>query len=385
MKNLDRETQIIAVEKVLEEMKTTEEHLSKQGACWMEQCLDARIKTDMNYILDIQNKYNDYYVLEKIDRYDQSEDLPLRKAVLEGLYDEEYLCEFDRILWGMKSNKSRKNFSFKNNGEIKYSKSHPSDPTVKHPKSISYETSYNVLSDDVMIDIIIYEYVEGLKNSKTKHMFMSLNGNILTRKYNGIEIILDVSTGVKKVQAIGDNNKGRNHPSVFFEARFNEDKIMEYGALEIRTHKGNGKVNGTYRLDASLKKGIRARFISRKGINVDLNANPMLANNANTLLLPILNLQNNEAMVISDFANSTKKAIAQSLSDRVILFDSSDFNFTTIQETEKYFTNTIKEIKGELPLNGLVERINKCLDSIDREKNLQIENSPKALRLENNN
>lgn len=381
MKNLDRETQIIAVEKVLEEMKVAEEFLLKQGACWMEQCLDARTKNDMYYIRDIQEKYNDYYVLDQIKIYDKSKDLPLRKAILEGNYDDKYLCEFDKILWGMTSNKSRRHFSFKNNGEIKFSKSHPADPTVKHPKSISYKTSYNVLSDDVMIELIIYDYVEGLKEPRTNHMLMSLNGNILTRKYNGIEIVLDVTTGVKTVKIISDDNKYRNYPSVFFEARFNADEIMEYGSLEVRTHKGNGKVNGTYRLDASLKKGIRARFISRKGINVDLTTNPMLANNANNLLLPVLDLKNDESVVMSEFSNATQKAVVQSLSDRGILFDSSDYNLAKIPEIEKHFTNTIKEIKGELLLNGLVERINKCLALIDREQNLQIEDSSKVLKL----
>lgn len=385
MEYLDKETQMIAVEKVLEEMEKASEYLSSWNACWWEQWC-ARTKSCISYMHDIQEKYYNYYLFEELKEDEESEYLPLRKAVLEGFHGDKYPCEFHKILWGMKSNKSKRSFSFENNGEIHFSKDAKGSPTIKKPKFISYETSYNVLSNDVFIDIKFDVY--GEKRSKEKHMIMSLNDKVLTRKYDGIEIIIDFNTGVKSVKITKDYDeydKSENNASVFFEARFNADKVMEMGAVEIRTHKGNGKINGTYRLDASIENGISANFISRKGVKVDLITNPMLAGTANNFLLPVLSSQSSGDMVISDVGNSTQSAIAQNLSEKVIIFDNSDFNIIAIQEAEKSLTNIIKEIKGELPLNGLVERINNCLDLITREQNLQIEDSSKVLRLESDN
>ena len=41
METLDNETQMIAVEKVLEEMQKAEEYVKNWNACWYEQLLDA--------------------------------------------------------------------------------------------------------------------------------------------------------------------------------------------------------------------------------------------------------------------------------------------------------------------------------------------------------
>ncbi len=45
----------------------------------------------------------------------------------------------------------------------------------------------------------------------------------------------------------------------------------------------------------------------------------------------------------------------------------------------------LKNIKGELPLSGLVERIDNCLDLINKQHNLEIDGTPKTLKLEAKN
>ena len=138
------------------------------------------------------------------------------------------------------------------------------------------------------------------------------------------------------------------------------------GAVAINTHKGNSKVNGTYRFDVSRKKGIRANFYSRKGIKVDLTTNPILLRTAN-------------------FANSTQNAIAKNLTKKIISFDNSDFNMEAVKQAELRIIEMVKCIKGELPLSGLVERIDGCLSLLDRKKHEKVEDKAKVLRLESGN
>ena len=78
-------------------------------------------------------------------------------------------------------------------------------------------------------------------------------------------------------------NKSFNS-SVSFEADFDSFDTFHKGAVEIKTYKGNGKVNGTYRFDVSREKGARANFYSRKGVKVDLIHHPELLKKANLLL-----------------------------------------------------------------------------------------------------
>ncbi len=190
--------------------------------------------------------------------------------------------------------------------------------------------------------------------------------------------------------------KRPNNASIAFEATLNPDNSLEMGEIEINTHKGNGKVNGTYRFVVSRKKGIRANFYSRKGLRFDLTTNPMLLEVANNLLLTALDNQNSGDIIVSNFANSTQNTNAKKLSQKVISFDSSNFNMETIKQTEsmviemlktvKQTESTVigmlKTIKGELPLSGLVERIDNCLDLMNKQHNLEIDSKPKTLKLE---
>ena len=210
-----------------------------------------------------------------------------------------------------------------------------------------------------------------------------MKDGLLTCRYNDIEIIQDLNTGVKivRISKKYDRRDKENNASVVFEAVLNADDSLEMGAVAINTHKGNGKVNGTYRFDVSRKKGIRANFYSRKGIKIDLTTNPMLLGTANTLLLPSPNSENSSDIIVSNFANSTQNAIAKNLSEKVISFDNSDFNMEAVKQAKSNIIEMLKCIKGELPLCGLVERIDNCLLLLDSKKQEKIEGTAKTLKL----
>lgn len=382
MEKISEELQILAVEKVLEEMKKAEEFVSTWNASWYEQLLNAHC-LPLHYeigeadVRDMEQRYGSRYKLANAFYSAESIGVPLVKETLIGnnsLTGERNIpfeCEFGRVEWhSMYSNKSSRYFSFTNDGEICFSKDVKRRQTIQHPKQISYETSYNVLSNDFTIDIKVDELTQDWMNKyKYEYLTFSLQGNVLTKKINNIEIIQDLSTGVKIVRIEKKSNKmsKENNASVLFEAVLNSDDNLEMAAVVINTHKGNGKVNGTFRFDVSRTKGVRANFYSRKGVKVDLTTNPMLLKTVNTLLLPSSN-NNTGDLIVSDFANSTQKTIAQNLSERVASFDSSDFNMEAVKQADNRIMEMVKCIRGELPLSGLVERLDNCLFLLENTK-----------------
>lgn len=393
---MNKETQMVAVEKVLEEMKKAEEFVMQWNSSWYEQLLDAYClpfhhELGEGDVRDIERKYEPRYKLANAYYSGESIGVPLIRETLVGdntLTGERnvnFECEFGRIDWyGMNSHKSSRHFSFNNNGDIKFSKDVKRKQTIQHPKQRSYETSYNVLSTDFTIKIKIDELTQDCRNKyKYDYLTLSLEGNILTEKFNDIEIIQDLNTGVKIVRIAKkyDKRNKDNNASVVFEAVLNADDSLEMGAVAINTHKGNGKVNGTYRFDVSRKKGIRANFYSRKGVKVDLTTNPMLLGTANTLLLPSSSSHNSSDLIVSDFATSTQNAIAKGLSEKVISFDNSDFNMESVKQAESRILEMVKCIKGELPLSGLVERIDNCISLLEAQKQEKLEGKAKTLRL----
>lgn len=400
MENLDKETQTIAVKKVLEEIQKAEEYVKSWNASWYEQLLDAHCLS-LNYkigeddIRDMERKYAPRYKLENAFYSKNSIGIPLTKETLIGnntLTGERNInfeCEFGKIDWfGMNSHKSERHFSFNNNGIIKFSKDVKKSQTLQHPRGISYDTTFNVLLNDFDISITIDQLTKDLREEhKYDYLTFSLKDNILTEKFNDIEIIRDLITGMKLVRIVKkyDKRDKQNNASVVFEATLNQDDSLERGAIAINTHKRNGKVNGTYRFDVSRKKGVRANFYTRKGVKFDLTSNPSLLSTANTLLLPAPNSQNSGNIIVSNFANSTQNAIAKNLTEKVISFDNSDFNMESVKQAETKIIEMVKCIKGELPLYGLVERINNCLDLINMEQRQQITTNPKVLKLGTNN
>lgn len=375
METLNNDIQIIAVKKVLEEMQKAEEVVNDWNVSWWEQCLDAYSMslyyTGMADVQDIEKKYYNQYILPNVYYPENRIGEPLRKVILVDCYGKDHECEFGRIDWyGMKSHKSTRHFSFNNNGIIEFSKDSEYRQTIQHPKRISYKASFNVLSTDFNVSITLDELTQDWREKyKYDHLSISLNENIITKRFNNIEIIQDLNTGMKSVKIIkkyNKTNRPNNNTSLVFEALLNTDDGLQMCAVSINTHKGNGKINGTYRFDISRKKGIRANFYSRKGIKIDLTTNPTLLETANTLL-PTLDSQNSEDIIISTFINSIQNAIEKNSSEKVISFDNFDFITESLKQVEDKTIEMIKCIKGEIPLPGLIERINNCLYLIDRQ------------------
>ena len=388
---LDSTMQLIALEKVFEEMSRAEEYVGVWKASWYEQYLD--VYSDDLYgmrdadLLDFQESYHNHYLLEGVRPLEQRNGETLRKVTLIGDYGEEYNCEFAKVVWeGMCSKKAIRSFSFANDGEISFTKADKIKSNTRRKKMekdnvyTSYEATYNVLSDNFHLDITV-DRITGERYCKRYRDYISFSrlGDVVVKRFNDIYIYHDLNTNRKMIRIEKKYNKKNKsyNSAVTFEAVLDTFDTFQRGAVDIKTYKGNGKVNGTYRFDVSREKGARANFYSRKGVKVDLIYHPELLKKANLLLSA--KSPSTGDMVISKFADSTQQAVANSLGNRVISFDATDFTMDAVSNADKRVVSTIKNIQGELPLYGLNQRISDCFQLMNKTTRLSEERNIKVL------
>ena len=173
MRKLDKENQLIAVEKVLEEMALAKEYVAGWNTGWTEQLLDAHCpklhrgigEADVR---DMEDKYGSRYKIANAFYRGESIGIPLAQETLIGnntltqKKDIKFEVEFGRIDWfGMNSHKAKRYFSFNNDGTIIFKKNAKKEATPRHPGIISYDTNYNVLSNN--FNIYIYLLINMIK------------------------------------------------------------------------------------------------------------------------------------------------------------------------------------------------------------------------------
>ena len=381
---LDSKMQLIVLEKVLEEMSMAEDYAATWKASWYEQCLDAYSDdlygmSEMD-LEEFQKMYHNHYLLEKVRPLEKRIGEPLRKVTLTGDDGEKYRCEFAKIVWeGMCSKKAIRSFSFANDGEISFTKTDKIKSATRRKNTgkdhiyTSYEATYNVLADDFHIDVTV-DRVTGEKYSRRYRDYISFSrlGDMVVKRFNDIYIYQDLNTNRKTIRIEkGYHKKSKsNNSSVSFEAELDTFDAFQRGAVDIKTY------NGIYRFDVSREKGARANFYSRKGVKVDLIHHLELLKKANLLLSA--KSPSTGDMVISKFADSTQQAVANSLGNRVISFDATDFTMDAVSNADKRVVGTIKNIQGELPLYGLNQRISDCFQlmckttSLSEERNIKV-------------
>lgn len=273
--------------------------------------------------------------------------------------------DFTTVEWyDINTKKTVRRIIFKGNGDISLDKQ-----SKNYSKKIHYNASYNVTSDDFTLDIGIFTIDKKTRKQNSDQIMISIKDDILTERLNDITIITDLETGKKKISINKDYDcmyRYNNMPGVNFNACLDEDgKIISANAV-VTLHKRNGKVNGSYRFDANKEKGIRACYYTRKGKKIDMISNPMLMEKAYKLLNDKIN--ENE-IVVRDFANATQYSLINNGNDRLINFDYSNFSVDAINEAIEKIRNTVGSISGELPLEGLSERLELYFDKVN-EKNV---------------
>ena len=272
---------------------------------------------------------------------------------------------------GITTKKAERRIIFNSNGDIFLEKKGKGKN-----KNIKYKANYNVCNNDFDISIVIDD-PENDNYHKSEYVNVSLKDNILTERLNDIIICTDIDTGKKKIMISKDYDPRKyyvDNAAVNFEANLNEDGKISSASAEITTHKGNGKVNGTYRFDVNKEKGVRANFYSRKGKKHDLISNIPLLENANKLLL---NKTRDNEIIIYNFATAAQQSIFYGVDARKIRFDDSNFSLDAIYDAEEKINNMIERLKGDVFLQGLSDRISLY------QENIKKNSKQKVLKLEN--
>ncbi len=372
MERIDIETQGLAVEKVIEEMNVAEEFILCSGTSYWEHLSDAESrslsKLDQESIQRIEKKNNDYYDLSNIYNPKKKITFPLRKESIEDGFGEKYRCKFGSVDWiDVCTKRAIRDYSFHNNGLIEYQKK------SKGRKGLTYKAIYNVLEDGLDIGVTVGKRSE--ENENVERINIILKNELLREQHHNIEIIRNTNTGWKSLRMGGDcsSQDKSNTTSISLEAEITPDNTIASSRVDITSHNGSGKIIGTYRLEASMKKGIHAIQFSKKGAKTDISGDKKSLKEIDRLLQPIKSSKSKTDQIIAMFANYIQGAIAESTPLTEFDFEGLEFINEIIPQTENRCEQVAKQIQGESPLPGLYERIDHYLDTLETCRDITME------------
>lgn len=253
----------------------------------------------------------------------------------------ELFSKFKTLIWRNIASKNATRFiAFSRTGDIAFSK------TLKKDGS-NYEFSYNVMKDGFKLRVngedLIVDDNKYFTNIRTKQV------NILQGKENKRKFITYVSPII-------------NNFSIAMDIWVNESNEIEKCNIDFRTHKGNGKINGIYilRLNPSNIDKCSIRFVSRKG-NIDFITN----------LFGIDEVSKFEGKITFEMINEfVNKVISFINKKEGLIKNQIVFNEFDVVTQKKQIINFLKQLKDEIPLPILQERIDKIVSKNEQEKKL---------------
>ncbi len=373
------EKKLTIVDEVLDDMRESYQTFSNWRSYWTETYKNC-VLTDECFRLSDEDFTSLSLECNKINRNDAT-NKSCDKALKVIWFDEShrYGCGVGTICWdNIRTKRSIRHMSFNSDGTITIQKKlyQPIHDVLYHQhlyhSGIEYEAEYNVNFNNFHISTKVVN-----KGRTIDNLEIIVQDGVIIKKINGIELIEDLHTHLKYInirQPYVKENKNSN-ADVEFKATIDSDSKLESGSLIINTHKGNGKVNGSYRMIASKENGVSARFISRNGKTIDLRDNLLLLGQNNSLRL---NASNQSSAIVNSFSNSTRDILCDNMESKFIKFDASLFSTEAIREADDKLTNTLRRIICELPCSGLINRISNYL--LINNTNYQQE-SNKVLRL----
>ena len=242
----------------------------------------------------------------------------------------ELLNKVKTVIWrDIKSRKSSRCIIFSREGYVKFYKD-------SKKNGINYEFSYNVLSDGFKFKGNINGEDLTINDNKYFTEIKTKQSKIVQTKENSLKYIDYVSP-------IIDNF------SVSMNIWMNELNEIEKCNIFFKTHKGNGKINGMYilKLNPSNMDKCLIKFIGRKR-NFDFTINLFEANEISKfegkITIEMINEIVNKVIPIINKKEEFPK--------NQIIFEDLD-----ILTQEKQIINFLKQLKDEIPLPLLKERV----------------------------
>lgn len=355
-KNKNSKKRNATINKIFEEMKYTEEHLKRWNISWLEQCSDAYSmdlyylsRNNLSKVQALEEKYHnqfkllDEYKLEtEADKLSIRTGEPLKKVILYDEEDNDYICEFGIIKWyEASSNKTKRNFLFKNNGDIEYSQE--SKNTKNTHTKIDYNAKYNVNSNDLDISF----------NIDNNNLQAIIHDNIQYITYNNFSVEINMVDGSKKISYNGEKHQNQ---SISFEIVLYKDGNIKSKSIQIKNYDHNNQVNSIYNFKYQKNNLIEAIYINKQGKEFDMLINPELTELANNILSTFY--------INYPFFNKNKEELNNS-----------------IESIKEHLYKAIKSIKGDVPLFGLSRILDITLSKINT-KIEKIETKQRTLKKE---
>lgn len=367
MKIYDNPENNDVVQLVVDEMIMAEKNLLDFNASWYENYESFSVPSELwdNTSIMANLCEKDRLFIEWYKVKDEYQGPPIKKITL----DDKYPIDVSAIRWDSITKKSLRVLRFYNNGQIVCSKHRKTGGSKGNKKGIEYFSYFNVSSNDFILNVDVTDY----KEEASDEIHLILNGDSLIKSFNAVVLTEDLQTRNKNVWINKDcknNSQSKHTPLILFEASLNSDNQLKKGSLTIKTRKGNGKVNGTYRITLDEEHNVTANFYSRKGVNIDLISNPLLLEQLFTFINNSVSTNKlDDNLLISDFSNCVKTALANQVSDNPVVLDSSNFYMPAIAKIDTEVLNYAKLVHSEMPLEGLKTRLGSCIKTMDKSKN----------------
>lgn len=348
-----KEEQLEIATKVLEEMGKAEEFMKEWNASWFEECSQACLLKN-TWIPEQFKEYFEKRYFEQYKFYDMVpvlEGEPLRHATLFDYYGLKYDAIFGTVIWkDIRSKKASRNIIFKNNGDIILVRK---PKGVKQKKRTSYRASFNVMQDGFNFNISNGVNVFIISDTQTS----------LYINYCGISIKVN-KLNFDRSMSLTKTVDPQSNITASLDMTFDVDSdILKHMVFEVETHKNSdGKVNGIYRLTMSANddKRVNAKFYSRNGLVEDLISGD------EEFVRIINNSEGVDAQALIDrFLEVVASNIQEKNPNKMIVFGNL-ISFSTDKERylEEEAVEMLKSLRGEIPLAGLVERIDQTLNAL---------------------
>ena len=365
MENLTKEEQNLIIDKVMEEMEDVEKSLTNLGFSWVENC--GGVRCDDLDILTFQQlhllekKYGNCYILSDHNNITKNDFLPLKKVELvDDYYGKKYICEFEKIFWyGANTKRTKRNFEFYNNGNIYFGKDWIGSLTKRRPKGVSYNGSYNVLNSDYELEY----FDENYSNNSSNDITFIKRDETLYMSLNDINIRKHLDTKKMELKVLNTRKRGRYGINSELLICLDEDNNIYQSELVTIVDKEREEGIKKYVLSVD-EEGLEAYYIDDNNVT-NLMENMDLLDLAFNLICGGSDVLIQKQKIISEYLNNFLKTTKKYSYKENIMPSEFNNDNNSINEVENKIIDTIKEIKGEIPLKGFIERLD---DTINKSK-----------------
>jgi len=340
--------------KVYDENLTTYIYSNKKNNILISSLINEITQTEKN-LLDWKQNWTQKFELSSYPNLDCEFDAGLIKEYENGTVTlNEFFNKSNSLSWlGIDSNKSTRKIKFDRTGYIFFEKN------SKSINGIHYNFEYSILNNDFKLKKFGWRNEKPLEVDVNNYYYTDI-------KFNNLSILHHKGTNRKIIKYISPII---NSSSVEVELTL-EDNQIEKCYVDFRTHKGNGKVNGLYALRiVPFYNKCTLNFISRDGYR-DGDISQKFAETNEELYSSIFNdnltLEKIDEIIKQILPIINKRAVTTS---KKILDDKNALVISNIMDIESQAFDFIKQIKGEIPLPSLQQRLEAFVTENDIRKN----------------